>query len=295
MRMSSVVVDPHAWLPDRVDRDVVYSRNSSHALILLRARRASRTFIDTLWLSWDLGPGYDPDGENASRIVSTIAEEARSGRPFPIGNIIVLTHNAERQHQAYDALQPWYDVDIGSPDTYTLYPRRPRARPLVDLAPIERLRRAGVRIEPALSDAELESIQARFGFTFSAPHRALLQEGLPVSVLPSRYGWPNWRHGDPEQLNARIQRATDNIFNKSAFRDRVSAPELIPLFSTRYLPSGGDAERSPVFSAHEADVIYCASDIPKWIALDFEGGTWSAPRLDPEDRIPFWSDLAERS
>ena len=184
--MSAVVIDPHARLPKHVDRDVVYSRSSSHALMVLRARRASRTSIDTLWLSWDLGHGYHPDGENASRIVSMIAEEARSGRPFPIGTIIVLTHNAERQHQAYDSLQPWYDVDTGSPDSYALCPRRPRARPLVDLAPIERLGRAGVRIQPALSVVEVESIQACFGFTFSAPHRALLQEGLPVSVLPSR-------------------------------------------------------------------------------------------------------------
>ena len=244
--MSAVVIDPHAWLPERVDRDVVYSRNSSHALMVLRARRASRTHIDTLWLSWDLGHDYHPDGENASRVVSTIAEEARCGRPFPIGTIIVLTHNAERQHQAMDALQPWYGVETGTPDDFALYPQRHRARPLLDLAPIELLSRAGVRIESGLSDAELESIQVRFGFTFSAPHRALLQQGLPVSVLPSRYSWPNWRHDNSEQLDARIQRPTDSIFRESASRDRVSAPKLIPLFGNRYLPSGGDIERSPV-------------------------------------------------
>ena len=73
----------------------------------------------------------------------------------------------------------------------------------------------------------------------------------------------------------------------------MSAPKLIPLFGTRYLASGGDTARSPVFSAHERDVIYFGADISAWIGIDFEGSPWPLVRLPLEDRIPFWSDIAE--
>ena len=160
--MSTVVIDPHARLPEGLDHDVVYSRNSSHALMLLRARRASRRHIDTLWLSWDLGRVQDPREEDASLIVSMLAEAVLAGRPFPIGRIIVVTDNAERWHQVITALQPWYDVDAISPSAAALYPCRRRSRALDDLPPVERLRRAGVRIEPGLGKDEIEVIQKRF-------------------------------------------------------------------------------------------------------------------------------------
>lgn len=297
--MSSVVIDPHAWLPDRVDRDVVYSRNSSHALMMLRARRASSTFIDTLWLSWDLGPGYDPDGENAGRIVSTIAEAARSGRPFPIGKIILLTHNSERTHQVFTALHPWYDVDSGPPDMYALYPRRRRTRPSVGLSPIERLERAGVQIETGLSDQEIKAIQKRFAIAFSVPHRALLQAGLPVDLLEStgwhRSGWPNWRIGDPQELATWIERAPMAEDKAPPSIPPGGFPPLIPLRGNGYLPSGSHLEHPWVLSAHEVDVIYYGRDIGTWIGMAFEGGSRSPDRPAPDARIPYWSDLVDRN
>ena len=83
--MSTVVIDPHASLTDRIDHNVVYSRNVSHAFMLLRARRASRRVIDTLWLSWDLSC---PDqgrggGDDASQVVSMLAESARGRKAVP--------------------------------------------------------------------------------------------------------------------------------------------------------------------------------------------------------------------
>ena len=69
---------------------------------------------------------------------------------------------------------------------------------------------------------------------------------------------------------------------------------MIPLVGNRYLPSGGHLERSWVFSAHEVDVIYYGSDIDAWIGLEFEGESWTPARPAPEDRIPYWSNLAER-
>ena len=36
-------------------------------------------------------------------------------------------------------------------------------------------------IGPGLSEAELEAIECRYGFTFADDHRVLLQAGLPLS------------------------------------------------------------------------------------------------------------------
>lgn len=296
--MSTVVVDPHASLPDRLDQGVAYSRNLSHALMLLRARRASREHIDTLWLSCDLGPDQDPEEWDASAVVSALGEEARSGRPFPISQIIVLTHNAERRHQAIVALHPWYDIDAMSPEHSALNLPERRPRRSVDRTPIGRLRQAGVRIEPGLSTEEIETVQKRFDIEFSVPHRSLLQAGLPVDLLADtvwqRPRWPDWRHGSPDELATWIQRAPAPVDATAAVPLPQTCPPLIPLCGNQYLPSGGQLERSWVLSAHEVDVIYYGRDIGAWIGLEFEGDSWAPGRPASKDRIQYWSDLAER-
>ncbi|WP_157558898.1 hypothetical protein [Nocardioides sp. Soil774] len=296
--MTTVVIDPYASLADRLDDDIVYSRNASHALMLLHARRASRRKIDTLWLSWDLSRGQGPgEGEDASRIVSMLAESARAGRPFPINRIIVVTHNAERRHQAISALRLWYAVDALSPRDAALHSPRGHARLLDHLAPIERLKRAGVQIEPGLSDEEIEVVQKRFGIAFSVPHRSLLQVGLPVDLsaqtVRQRPRWPDWRHGDQRELETWIRRAPAAA-DAAAAAPALAGPPLIPLCDHRYLPSGGHLKTCWVFSAHELDVIYYGNDIGAWIGREFEGDSWSPERPASEDRIPYWSDLAER-
>ncbi|MFJ6463084.1 hypothetical protein ACIQM0_18910 [Streptomyces sp. NPDC091387] len=55
-------------------------------------------------------------------------------------------------------------------------------------------------IRPGLSKRELNAVEARFGFTFSADHRVFLAAGLPHG---SR-SWPDWRNGDPEDLAERL-------------------------------------------------------------------------------------------
>lgn len=293
--MSTVVIDPHASLTDRIDHDVVYSRNVSHACMLLRARRASRRVIDTLWLSWDLSC---PDqgrggGDDASRVVSMLAESALAGRPFPINRIIVVTHSAERRHQVIIALRLWHEIDGISPRDAALYWPRRHAKPLDHLAPIKRLKLAGVRIEPGLSDEEIDAVQKRFSIAFSVPHRSLLQVGLPVDLCAQSAGqrprWPDWRDGNPHELETWIRRAP-----AAADPFPLACPPLIPLCDYRYLPSGEHLESPWVLSAHELDVIYYGGSIGAWIGLEFEGDSWAPERPAPEDRIPYWSDLAER-
>ncbi|TXS19689.1 MULTISPECIES: hypothetical protein [unclassified Streptomyces] len=68
--------------------------------------------------------------------------------------------------------------------------------PLEAARDLQRLLRA--EIGPGLSERELNTVETRFGFTFSADHRVFLAAGLPNG---SRR-WPDWRNGDPEDLGA---------------------------------------------------------------------------------------------
>jgi hypothetical protein len=59
--------------------------------------------------------------------------------------------------------------------------------------------RQGVDVQPGLTEAEFARIEARFGFAFADDHRAFLAAGLPVGG-----GWPDWRHGGPDELRERL-------------------------------------------------------------------------------------------
>ncbi|MET7993254.1 hypothetical protein ABZU76_20390 [Amycolatopsis sp. NPDC005232] len=63
------------------------------------------------------------------------------------------------------------------------------------------------RIEPGLTDAEFDRIEAQYDIEFADDHRAFLAAGLPVES-PREEGqtwqqpWPDWRNGDPATLRA---------------------------------------------------------------------------------------------
>lgn len=175
---------------------------------------------------------------------------------------------------------------------------------------IERLQAAGVRLDPGLSDAELSRIQEQFNFTFGSEHRQLLQLALPAGE-PS---WPDWRNGSPDDLQGRLDWPIDglvfdvhnNAFWPSSWGERPAdpaekerharaqlarVPRLVPIFSYRYLTVDPEYRPSPVFSVHQADVIYYGDDLLDYVAHEFK-----VPPLHPSpDRVHvrFWSDLAE--
>ncbi|WP_101524705.1 hypothetical protein [Nocardioides houyundeii] len=283
--MGTVVIHPSATLPDR---QAEYCRTSADALETLARLRSSSEGIDTLWVHWDLG-----NGDDSAPVIEALAREARAGRAFAIGRIILHTHNNERLNQMMGPLTPWYDVDAISPSMSVLGDSVPAVpQDTSGLTLHQRLRRAGVRIDPGLGDNEVETIQARHGFVFSPTHREFLQSGLPVDTVPTRRGWPHWRHGDLDELAARIERPRLHLVENGSAAGPI--PVLLPLFGNQFLPSAEHLRPSPVLSAHEIDVIYHAPTLEEWIARTFEGIPWTHQRPAPEDRIPYWSDLAER-
>jgi hypothetical protein len=175
---------------------------------------------------------------------------------------------------------------------------------------VEVLRRAGERLTPGLTDAELHDVEHRFGFRFAPEHRALLRLALPAGE-----GWPDWRSRDPADLEGRLRWPVDGVLfdvRNDAFwpaswgprpveetaalavaRERLAAvPRLVPLFSHRYLPAAPAPDPSPVFSVHQSDVIFYGGDLEDYVQHEFWlTGSWSAQV--PAARVAFWSDLAQ--
>lgn len=60
---------------------------------------------------------------------------------------------------------------------------------------VARLGSAGVHIQLGLTAAELDEVEARFGFEFCYDHRAFLHAGLPVNRASgdSNPRWPDWQ------------------------------------------------------------------------------------------------------
>ncbi|MFF8271770.1 hypothetical protein ACF059_30975 [Streptomyces sp. NPDC016562] len=161
------------------------------------------------------------------------------------------------------------------------------------------------QIGPGLSERELDAVEARFGFTFSADHRVFLAAGLP-------YGsprWPDWRNGDPEDLAERLARPVEGVlfdvehngfwypawsprppWASEALRiarsELAAVPQLVPVYSHRYLPGTAGECGHPVLSVHQTDIIIYGNDLADYIRNEFTGRASSLPARATVD---FWS------
>lgn len=171
------------------------------------------------------------------------------------------------------------------------------------------LRGAGVRVDPGLTDGQLDAIERRFGFRFGVDHRRLLLAGQPVGGR-----WYDWRTAEPSdpQLSWPLEgmlfdvehdqfwpaswppRPDDRAAAERIARDRYQRlPRLVPLYSHRYLPAAPAPSGCPVFSVHQTDVIHYGSDLANYLAREFAPADRRPELGTVRHRIPFWSDLAE--
>lgn len=174
---------------------------------------------------------------------------------------------------------------------------------------VQRLHASGTRLDPGLSDEEVSRVQDKFDFVFGPEHREFIQSAVPVGK-----SWPDWRRGSDEDLRGRLDWPVEgvlfdvhnNSFWPTSWGDRpdekhdreraarahlAHVPRLVPLFSHRYLTADPQFVPSPVFSVHQADVIYYGDDLLDYVAHEFR-----VPPLHPSPErtyVPFWSDLAE--
>ncbi|MEU2562307.1 hypothetical protein ABZ626_23665 [Streptomyces longispororuber] len=160
-------------------------------------------------------------------------------------------------------------------------------------------------IGPGLSERELDAVEARFGFTFSADHRVFLAAGLPQG---SQH-WPDWRNGDYQDLAGRLSRPIEGVLFdvehnsfwhpswpprppetphalKVARSQLATAPQLVPVYSHRYLPGTAGEYGHPVLSVHQTDIIIYGDHLADYIRREFTG---RATRLAAHATVGFWS------
>jgi hypothetical protein len=173
-----------------------------------------------------------------------------------------------------------------------------------------------VIFENGLSDPEVETIERSYGFTFPPDLRLLLQTALPVSddfpnwradpytpiiksiahfTLMDRFNWPyegirfdiehaNYWKGEWGKRPSSLEKAFE------VAREHISqVPTLIPIFAHRYIPDDPLLPDNPVFSVYQTDIIYYGSDLPSYLAAEFEVPN-PYPAVEPR-KIKFWSDF----
>ncbi|MEU3687109.1 hypothetical protein [Streptomyces narbonensis] len=160
-------------------------------------------------------------------------------------------------------------------------------------------------IGPGLGERELDAVEARFGFTFSADHRVFLGAGLPLGSPR----WPDWRDGDPEDLAGRLARPVEGVLfdvehsrfwhpswppRPAATSDALrlarsgmaTVPRLVPVYGHRYLPGTAGAYGQPVLSVWQTDIIVYGNDLSDYVRHEFLGQASGAhARLG----VDFWS------
>jgi hypothetical protein len=152
---------------------------------------------------------------------------------------------------------------------------------------IQRLRAGGVRLDRGPADEEVSRVQARLGFAFGPEHREFIQSALPVGT-----SWPDWRHDRDEDLRGRLDWPVEGVlfdvhnngFWPACWGDRpdgkqererearahlAQVPRLVPVFSHRYLASDPQYRPSPVFSVHQADVVFYGDNLLDYMAHEF--------------------------
>ena len=144
-----------------------------------------------------------------------------------------------------------------------------------------------VEFDAGLTNAEVTTVEKRFGFRFPPDLREFLQTALPHGPK-----FPDWRSGDEAVLRDRLDGPLQGIlfdieYNgfwleewgprpgsldealRAASELVAAAPRLIPIFSHRMMPDEPYLPGNPVFSVHQTDIIYYGFDLADYLRHEF--------------------------
>lgn len=179
---------------------------------------------------------------------------------------------------------------------------------------IEVLIQKGIHFETGLTDEEVEQVETVFKIQFPTDLKLFLQTALPTSDR-----FVNWRLGlhsptEAEKIDSRLNwplegmlfDLQDNEFWIKSWGDRPATyaekqriatekyqrmPQLIPIYSHRYIPARPGDSGNPVFSVHQMDIIYYGYDLATYFANEFNLALpgWFKKPDRPKRKIEFWS------
>ncbi len=73
-------------------------------------------------------------------------------------------------------------------------------------------------------------------------------------------------------------------------------PQMVPVYSHRYLPAGRGTFGHPVLSMYQTDVIFYGADLVDYVYQEFGAGMGldrTDPRWQPHSTVPFWGEFVE--
>jgi hypothetical protein len=144
-----------------------------------------------------------------------------------------------------------------------------------------------VEFDIGLTNAEVTTVENRFGFRFPPDLRELLQTALPRGPQ-----FPDWRSGDEAVLRGWLDSPRRGIlfdieYNgfwlkewgprpgsldealQAASELVEAAPRLIPIFMHRMIPDEPGLPGNPVFSVHQTDIIHYGFDLTDYLRHEF--------------------------
>jgi hypothetical protein len=158
------------------------------------------------------------------------------------------------------------------------------------------------------SQAELDDVQAKWGFHFPPDLMERLRERRLLIDAPDCFDWVT---ADPEHIRQRLawpfesywqsverheiwwpewgERPTSLADQKEKLRCIFGdAPKLIPLVRLRYIPNEPHESGNPVFSVMASDIIHYGANLIHWLDRERGGLEGKARPWPPIKEIRFW-------
>jgi hypothetical protein len=152
---------------------------------------------------------------------------------------------------------------------------------------IELLGRVNVTFVDGLTDPEIAAIESKFGFRFPLDLRGFLQ-----TALPKGSSFPDWRSEDDAKIRDWLSWPLDTMIFKLEHKEfwlpewgqrptRITdakkivercvskAPRLIPINGHGMMPDRPHKGGNPVFSVHQADIIYYGFNLDDYLRHEF--------------------------
>jgi hypothetical protein len=178
---------------------------------------------------------------------------------------------------------------------------------------IHDLKKLGVKIAHGLTTEELDKVETFYSIKFHPDHRKLIQTGLfvgnkgcdwrnfsekNIAKIRKMLNWPlegilfDIEHGN--YWDAKLgQKPTDSALAKKIFITwyKQNVPQLIPIYSHRYMSSKPKKIGAPVYSVYQTDIIYYGQNIFKYLTKEFKYSTEIEYPEWKKDDTPFWSEI----
>jgi hypothetical protein len=177
---------------------------------------------------------------------------------------------------------------------------------------VAQLQRSGVLFEPGLSAMEIEKAEHIYNVHFPSALKSMLSVAIPIS--PGFYNWRTQNTSDCEIIKKAIEfplqglifelntnafwcevlgdKPTDNVKAQRKLTDYYNrVPQMIPVYSHRYIPCFSACDNPPVFSIMQSDIICYGSDLIEYLEIEFGYKKYSDIDFSKVPHIEFWSDL----